>query len=103
MSMFEKDSAGNLRPKAWTDRKPPAPYDRKVFSPLFVTGLAVMAAGVVLAVTGAASPVVWSIVFSFGVGWTVTYCLGEIRRYWHEMRWMYSPAPKGTLDDEGIL
>lgn len=103
MSLFENDTAGNRVPKAWRDPKPPTPFSRVLFTKPLLLGFAVMFAGAALTLTSFVPPVVGFGIMGIGAAISLGHCAMEIRRQWHEIRWQSSPAPKGTLDDEGIL
>lgn len=100
MILFEKDPAGNLRPKPWTAPRPPVPFDRAVLTWQTVAYLALIAAGFVLAVLGASGA---AFVVGCGLGWGAVHGAVQIRRWWHEMRWMHSAPGSRPLDDEGLL
>lgn len=101
MILFDRDTAGNLTPKPWTAPQPPTPFDRSVFNWQTVVYLSLIAAGFVLAVVEA-PPVVSLFVTSCGAGWGAVHCAVQIRRWWHEVRWMTSPSGLRALDDEGL-
>lgn len=103
MILFDRDPAGNLRPKPWTRARPPIPFDRAMFPWPFNIALTLCAVGVVLAFTGAAPVPVALFVMAFGGGWGITYCLIQLRRWWHELRWVHSAPAIRALDDEGLL
>lgn len=102
MILFERDPAGNLRPKPWTAPHPPRPCQQVMFTWPYLAALTVAAVGIVLGVTGGAPAVVAAFLVASGLAYCAVYCAVQVRLWWHEMRWMHSPHGVRPLDDEGL-
>jgi hypothetical protein len=102
MPMFEKDSAGNLRPKPWRDPRPPAPFDRTLFSAPFLAALGIVAVGLAFRLTGITPQIVADFIMAGGTCIAMTYSILQLRRVWHEVRWMSSAPTAKPMDDEWL-
>lgn len=95
--MFERREDGRIWPKRWTRSRPPAPASNRFWSWPFVVTTGTAALGLALFWLGEQGLSLW--LFWGGVLAAVVYVCVDVRRWWHNVRWLNSPPTDPTPED----